>query len=95
VITGSADHTAAIWDARSGLRLSSLVGHSGAVNEATFNATGDQAVTAGEGQSVIVWGVDLESRGPKDVDKLVGCYIPWKVDGGELVEARPDPSPCR
>jgi WD40 repeat protein len=49
------DNVVDIWDADTGERLSSLEGHTGNVNDAAFDATGERVATASADGSVRVW----------------------------------------
>lgn len=55
IITGSADHTAKIWDMASGEALLTLQGHSGSVNAACFSPDGVQLLTASGDGTARVW----------------------------------------
>ena len=46
IVTGSADKTAKVWDARSGTFLLGLKPHAGAVNGVAFSPDGRHIVTA-------------------------------------------------
>jgi WD40 repeat protein len=54
-VTASADHTALVWDASSGARLSTLTGHAGPVNSAAFSPDGSRVVTASDDGTARVW----------------------------------------
>ncbi len=55
VASASADHTAKVWDVRTGQELFTLAGHVGAVLAVTFSPDGQRLVTASHDESVKVW----------------------------------------
>ncbi|MBA4068002.1 MAG: serine/threonine protein kinase, partial [Isosphaera sp.] len=55
VATAGGDHTARVWDARSGAELLVLKGHSGDVHSAGWGPDGTKVVTAGLDQTARVW----------------------------------------
>ena len=55
ILTSSADHTAQIWDARSGRLLKRLIGHTGIVNFAIFSPDGRYILTGSSDGSVRLW----------------------------------------
>ena len=55
VVTASADHTARVWDAASGLPLSPPLVHQGAVVSAAFSSDGARVVTASWDRTARVW----------------------------------------
>ena len=61
VVTGSRDHTARIWDSRTGALLHTLRGHFGTVNDASFSPDGHWVVTAGP-DTAALWSADTGER---------------------------------
>jgi WD40 repeat protein len=55
VAASSYDHTAKIWDAKSGSPLITLTGHTGAVMNVVFSADGKRLATAGDDETARVW----------------------------------------
>jgi len=55
VLTGSADHTAKIWDAERGKELKTLTGHRGQVMSAAFSPDGQRVVTGSTDHTVKLW----------------------------------------
>lgn len=55
VCTGSADHTAALWDAKSGQHMATLTEHFGWVLGSSFSATGSFLATASWDKTVRIW----------------------------------------
>jgi WD40 repeat protein len=55
VVTAGVGHVARVWDARSGLQVRQLVGHSSGITDAEFSASDRQIVTASTDESARVW----------------------------------------
>lgn len=54
IAAGSGDHTAAVWDSRSGRLLHKLTGHQGAVTDVSFSPTESVLATASADGSIIL-----------------------------------------
>jgi len=46
-----------LWDTQTGQQQQTLLGHTGALNTLTFNATGTQLISGGDDQAVRVWDI--------------------------------------
>jgi WD40 repeat protein len=55
VVTGGDDHTAKVWDTRTGAKLLTLEGHAGKVYASAFSPDGFRVVTAGWDRTAKVW----------------------------------------
>jgi len=55
IVTGSADHTAKVWDAASGTNLMTLRGHSGPVKSVVFSPDGQRILTGSWDGTARVW----------------------------------------
>ena len=66
-MTGSPDHTAKVWDAKSGAELLTLKGHTSASDSASFSPDGSRIVTGsrrdGEGLGRQEWCRGLTLKG--------------------------------
>jgi WD40 repeat protein/uncharacterized caspase-like protein len=64
VLTGSADRTALLWDARSGAEIRAFGGHSGEVTTVAFSPDGRSVLTGSEDTTARLWDVQtgLEIR---------------------------------
>jgi WD40 repeat protein len=54
-VSGGEDGSANVWDARSGRRLASLMGHTGAINTVAFSPDGRRIVTASADGTARIW----------------------------------------
>jgi len=77
-ITSSSDHTAIIWDYRSGELIHRLSEHSDKVNSAQFSPNGEYIVTASDDCKAIVWDAKTYSivailHHPSNVNKAEFC----------------------
>jgi WD40 repeat protein len=81
IVTTSADHTARLWDARTGTQLTPPLQHSASVLTAGFSRDGKRVVTGSQDEIVQVWDVETGHR--------IGA--PIEVPGAALsVEFSPD-----
>lgn len=65
VLSGSFDHTGALWDARanSGRRVASLLGHRGEISNAVFNFDSGVVVTSSMDKTARLWDVRMLTSG--------------------------------
>ena len=100
VVTGSVDHTAKLWDAKTGTLLFSLA-HDGEVRRAVFDFEGDRVVTAGAdgarlwstqtGQLIAKLGsrevisVQFSKTGRRVVTATAAGPSVWSVDNGARI----------
>ncbi len=91
IVTASFDHSARVWDARSGQLLLTLNGHSGEVWDAAFSPDGKRIVTASSDKSTIVWDAETgeESAILKGHSGVVETAA-FSPDGARIVTASDD-----
>ena len=90
--TGSADHTARVWDVALGAEIHQLTGHTDAVLAVAFSPDGGTLYTGGLDRHVLVW--DLTGRrqlatrivDPAPPDTHIGVAVP-SPDGRTVVYA--------
>ena len=91
IVTGSADKTARIWDARTGMQLRVLTGHDDRVMSARYSPDGAHIVTASRDKTARIW--DAESGAQIAVlqghDKQVSSAA-YSPDGTRIVTASGD-----
>ena len=77
VLTSSNDGKARLWDAKSGAKVITFVGHSGVVSSAHFDVRGSRVVTASSDRTARVW----DAASGSEVLQLLGS-------GGDIYGAR-------
>src|SRR5262249_28288557 len=82
ILTGSWDHTARLWDARTGERRGAPLRHAGPIRSVAFSSDGRWVITASEDSSARVW--DTRTGRP------LGPALP-PDDGVCLAAVGPDP----
>jgi WD40 repeat protein len=91
LVTSSADQTARIWDASTGLEVRQLTGHAGPVNAATFSPDGTQIFTGGDDRTARIWdastGLELRRFTGHTGAVSSAAYSP---DGRQIVTASAD-----
>jgi WD40 repeat protein len=88
---GRLDNSVIVWDAKSGAELATLSGHTNYTNQVTWNADGDQILTASRDGTARVWdaktGTQLTTlsghRG--SVNQAI-----WNADGSRILSASDD-----
>ena len=81
----SVDHTALLYDARTGQLLRSWRGPS---YTAEFLPGGRELLTSGYDGYAVVWNVEADSRSPQQLLDLVAQQAPWRLRDGRLVLER-------
>lgn len=95
LLTGSDDSTAILWDSRTGLPISYLDYHRGSISTTAFSPDGRFVLTTGDDDTGLIWDLTNEQRSPRQIDKLIACYVPFHLDGEQLARRRPEPDKCR
>ncbi len=91
VLTGSDDHTAALWDIESGRKIRSFLGHAGDVRRAVFSPGGREVATASEDLTAALWDAGTGVR-LLTFDGHTGAVndVAFSPDGSELATASRD-----
>jgi WD40 repeat protein len=90
-VVTAADHTATVWDARSGARLLVLSGHGNEVRSADWSPDGARIATASADGTARIWdavsGTTLASLSGHDAEVR---DVAWSPDGSRLATASAD-----
>ena len=70
IVTASSDSTARLWDAKTGIVLATLSGHTGPVWSAVFGPDGSRVVTASDDNTARLWDATTGAA----LATLVGTY---------------------
>ena len=99
ILSASADGTARIWDAETGLELALLSGHTGAVLHAAWSPDGKRVATAGADGTIQIWEMATATSETSDSQTarvvLRGHtdavhHVTWNGDGTRLLTASAD-----
>ena len=99
VLTSGADALARIWDTVNGNLLDTVAEHSSEMPQAPFHAArfspdGNWILTGSIDGAVREWQVRREIRSPQQIDAILRCKVPWRLDQENLVSAAPDAAAC-
>lgn len=84
VVTRSGDHTVKLWDAQTGKLLGSLAGRAD-ILESGFITDGTHVVSASKDGIIWRWDVQLETRTPEAIQRILSVRDPWTLSNGGLV----------
>jgi WD40 repeat protein len=88
------DGTVRLWDPASAKLLEVLTGHATTVWGALFSPDG-HLVSFDMAGTAIVHDVSRDHRDAPALDRLVRCYVPYRLVDGIVTATEPDPSECR
>lgn len=94
IATASMDRTARVWDARTFSEVASLGANPGFFGRLSMSPDGQRVATSGADGVVRIWDLGREPRSTDDLEKLVRCRVPFRLDGERLVPATEPPSDC-
>ncbi len=96
-LTASYDGTAKLWDVTDGSLLLPVAFHEGRIDfrGAVFDTDGSRLLTLSNDGSARLWDSGLERRSPAQVEAVLGCLVPWQLDGNALAPVIPMPERCR
>jgi len=94
VVTASADHTARLWDGRTGKLLGVLAGHTDAVVEAAFSPDGTRVMTTSDDGKLEIWDVHLEARPHDAIQRIIDMRAPWRLSSSRLMPVPPAFTPA-
>jgi WD40 repeat protein len=92
ILTTGEDGSSHIWDAGTGEDRAVLQSLNGSVSYGRFSPDGQTIATALFGGGTQLWDAHLESRPPKEVERLVDDRVGYRVDEGKLVPVDESPT---
>ena len=100
VVTAGRDGGVKIWDADNGELLDTIDAHGSPMPDPPFHAAAfspdSRAVLTGSIDGVIrEWSIPRESRSPEQIDAILRCSVPWRLEGDEAAPATPAEAACR
>jgi WD40 repeat protein len=91
--SASQDRTIRLWDAQTGELLDILGGHYSTVSRLDFSPDGRRLLSASYDDTARQWGmIPPETRSAEQIQAILRCKLPWRVDGENLRAAWPDTS---
>ena len=99
VLTSGGDATAKLWDAGSGALLDTVAEHGNPLPEVPYQASsfspdGHWILTGSTDGVIRLWELREESRSSRQLDALLKCRVPWRLDGENLLPYTPDAAAC-
>ena len=99
VLTSGVDGTARIWDASTGDLLDTIAEHASQMPQvpfeaADFSADGAWVLTGSVDGTIRLWAFNEESRNPQQIESILRCRVPWRLEQESLVPANPEDSAC-
>jgi WD40 repeat protein len=99
VLTSGVDGTAKIWDVSTGELLDTVAEHGSQMPQvpfqaASFSADGRWVLTGSVDGTIRLWGVREELRTPQQLESILRCRVPWRLDQENLLPANPEDSAC-
>jgi serine/threonine protein kinase/WD40 repeat protein len=77
IVSGSADHTARVWDARSRKTIANLRGHNDEVTAVAWSPDGQLVATGSRDRTVMLWAAQTNNQLEGFSTPLSGAYAPW------------------
>lgn len=94
IVTAGDDGTARIWDAERGRLLAVYPLPASGVIHAEYGPRGSRIATVHADGTVAVRRVALDDLGATETERLLRCFVPWRLASGRLLPATPDPRAC-
>jgi WD40 repeat protein len=91
MVSGSADHTACVWDVASRKPVAKLRGHADEVAAVAWSPDGKMIATGSLDRTVMLWGIDPTNQNEGLPEPITGALGPWLAaqDGALLVATAP------
>ncbi|MBA2539348.1 MAG: PD40 domain-containing protein, partial [Deltaproteobacteria bacterium] len=87
-VTASHDGAAMLWDLPGGKLLATFA-HRDEVNTIAISADGARALTTSQDGTVMVWDIAADRRSRAEIEELVRCRVPFRLDGDKLIPIEP------
>ena len=89
ILTGSADHTAKVWDVRTRKPVADLRGHSDEVTAVAWSPDGKLIATGSKDHTVMLWTSQNTNQLPTGAEALTDAFAPWLAsEDGTALAAR-------
>jgi WD40 repeat protein len=90
IVTASWDHTARIWDARTGVLLGVIAGHTDRVRSAAWSPDGTRIVTASLDKTARIWDARTAAQLATLTQTAAVWSAAWSPDGSRIVTGSRD-----
>ncbi len=77
-----------LWDLPGGKLLATFA-HRDEVNTIAISADGARALTTSQDGTVMVWDIAADRRSRAEIEELVRCRVPFRLDGDKLIPIEP------
>jgi WD40 repeat protein len=99
-LTSGVDGTAKIWDPSSGELLDTIAEHTKPMPEVPFQAAsispdGHWVLTGSVDGVIRLWALRKETRNAQQIEAILKCRVPWKLERESLVPSLPSPEYCQ
>jgi len=99
ILTGGRDGTVKVWSADDGALLDTIDAHGGPMPDPPFHAAlfspDTRSILSGSTDGVIrEWPFPQEQRRPEQIEAILRCAVPWRLDGDEAAPATPAEAAC-
>jgi WD40 repeat protein len=94
-VSGGDDHTARIWDTRTGREIARLTGHALAVAGAGFDPSSTRMLTFGFDRMAMIWSIERSQTTVDEIKRLLHCFVPFELTHDQLQARSPVTAACR
>ncbi|WP_029920669.1 toll/interleukin-1 receptor domain-containing protein [Nevskia soli] len=99
VLTSGADATAKLWDVWSGELLDTVAEHGSPMPDApyrsmAFSPDGRWMLTGSTDGVIREWELRVEPRSSQQIENILHCRVPWRLEGETLIPSTPGLDAC-